>query len=458
MKTHIGYNGPSLGILAFAVLLVLLVPGQAAAVDFGQDVTVTSNSHRQEYPSAAVGPNGDIFVVWQDDQNNPGITSDIFCARSTDNGSTFTVLGKIDDSSGNPDHIYPQITADSQGKLHAVWADYRSGSYYQIYYANSTDNGSTWSANVQVNYTVTGTQTQPSVATDSSNNIYVAWDDGRSGSHVYVAKSTDGGASFGAAKKVDSSTGSARHCWVCVAPNDNVSVAWEDSRNSNWDIFLATSTDGGSSFGSEVNVTTNTSGSSQTYPRVAADPGSGLDVVWSDNRDGNYGVFCGASSDGSTFSAVAVNDTDTGITASQAASLAVDSAGVVHVAWQDKRSGSGHFRTYYSESDGSGGFITSVRVDNTTTADCYHPFVTVDPNDVPSLVWDDNRNSNEDIFYDTPQNVPPLAPDLVYPAADTWVNTGTPAFNWTFRDVNGSDTQSAFQLLVAAASDFALTA
>ncbi|MBM4250107.1 MAG: hypothetical protein FJ149_11935, partial [Euryarchaeota archaeon] len=445
---------------AMAVACLLIAASPAASIEFGTDVQVVSNSNRQENPSVAVSPGGTIFVVWQDDRNHAGSSSDIYFARSTNNGSSFGGVVRVDDAAASTDQVTPKIAVDSNGKLHAVWSDARLGSNTKIYYANSTDNGTTWSASVGVNATGAGSQVQPAVAVDSSGNIFVVWEDLRSGYHIYMSKSANGGTSFGASVKLDSSSGQARNPTVCIARNDNLTVAWQDSRNANWDIFLATSTDGGSSFGSEVNATKDTPSSSQTFPRLAADSKSDLHLVWCDSRYTNISIFWSTTPDGRTFAGTPANDTDTGITTPQSAAIAVDTGDIARVAWQDKRPGSSYFRIYYSELVSAGGsaFTTSVRVDNTTSANCNHPQMAVDQNSVPSIVWDDDRNTNVDVFYDRPLNVPPFAPDLTAPSNTTWTTTGTPTFTWDFKDVNTTDTQSAYQLQMSVSTDFSAAA
>jgi hypothetical protein len=336
-------------LTALLVAVVMFLPRPGIAADFGQDILITSNGNTQDYPASAAGPNGYIYVIWQDDRASPGSTSDILMARSTDNGSSFSAPIRVDDAPASTDQLYPQLAVDLSGKLHAVWSDYRSGVNYRIHYSNSTDNGTTWSPSVMVNFSASGGQYVPSITTDSSGNLYVVWDDGRSGNHIYFSRSTTGGSSWSAAVKLDSSGNAARYPWICWGPNGNITVVWQDSRNTNWDVFMVSSANGGTSFGPEVNVTKNTTSTSQMWPRVASDPLGAIHIVWEDNRFGNFGVFWGNSSDGQTFSAVPVNDTNTGIAANppEAPGLAVDSNGVAHVCWQDKRGGA-YNRIYYS--------------------------------------------------------------------------------------------------------------
>ncbi|MGQ9582433.1 MAG: fibronectin type III domain-containing protein [Thermoplasmatota archaeon] len=441
-------------LAAPAVFLVLLAlqPGAGADLAFGSDTLITSNSNAQENPWLAVSNDSIIYVIWQDERNSVG-SPDIYIARSTDNGSSFSSPVRVDDSTTGS-QAYPRLVLDSSGKLHAIWQDTRSGSA-RIYYANSTDNGTSWSASVLVNQTSTGQQYVPSLAVDSSGNIHVAWEDTRTaGAHIYYARSTDGGASFGAAKKIDSSSGTARYPCVCVSSGSKVTVAWEDTRNTKADIFLATSADSGASFGAEVNATRDTLSSSQTRVRAAWDAGGSLHLVWQDDRNGNLDIYYGLSSDGSSFTAVPVNDTGAGTTDQEGPGIYVDGSNKAHIVWKDKRSGSG-YNIYYAVSNGTDAFTTNVRVDNaTSSASCSDPCVATDANGIPGVVWEDNRNLNLDIFYDRSLNAPPLAPELVSPADGVWVTTGSPNFTWSFRDVNENDTQSAFQLQTSSSSLF----
>ncbi|MEM3042437.1 MAG: BNR-4 repeat-containing protein [Thermoplasmata archaeon] len=435
------------GLVAAAVLLLIflaLQPGGGSELSFGSDTLITSNSNAQENPWIVV-TNDSILVIWQDERNSVG-SPDIYFARSTDNGSTFSTPVRVDDSTTGS-QAYPRMVVDNSGKIHAVWQDTRSGNT-RIYYANSKDNGTTWSASIQVNQTSTGQQSVPSIAVDSDGTIHVVWDDSRSGAHVYYARSTDGGASFGAAKKLDSSTGTARYPCICTSPSGRVTVAWEDTRNTKADIFLTTSTDGGASFGAEVNVTRDTHTTSQTKVRASYDSSGGLHLVWQDDRNGNLDIYYGFSSDGSDFTASPVNDTAAGSTDQEQPAIYVDGGGKVHVVWRDKRAGS-VYNIYYAEGNSTGVFSSNVRVDNATSvASCSDACVAADPNGIACAVWEDNRNLNMDIFFDRVQNAPPLPPELLTPANDTWVTTGTPSFTWAFKDLNENDTQSAFQLQV----------
>jgi len=65
---------------------------------------------------------------------------------------------------------------------------------------------------------------------------------------------------------------------------DTVAVAWQDSRDVDFDVYLTTSLDGAASFGNPVKVNDDPAGDDQMYPDVAfAGDGTCL-VVWQDKR------------------------------------------------------------------------------------------------------------------------------------------------------------------------------
>ncbi len=80
----------------------------------------------------------------------------------------------------------PHMAVSGSGKLYVVWVDHRN-SRSDIYFSYSADQGSSWSANVQVNDDDLGS-INPQVAIDAAGKIYVAWTDG---SGVYLATSTN---------------------------------------------------------------------------------------------------------------------------------------------------------------------------------------------------------------------------------------------------------------------------
>jgi hypothetical protein len=176
--------------------------------DTGGDCLDGDNTVEGAVP--AVGPNGEVYLAW----SGPlGIMFD----RSTDGGSTFGKDIDVTSQPGGWDFDVPGIyrcnglpvtTCDVsrskyRGNVYVLWSDQRNGiDNTDVFLIISTDGGTTWGPVRRVNDDLTAThQFFPWLAVDQANgNLYVVFYDRRNttgiGTEVYLARSTDGGATF----------------------------------------------------------------------------------------------------------------------------------------------------------------------------------------------------------------------------------------------------------------------
>jgi hypothetical protein len=224
-----------------------------------------------------VGPNGEVYVAWHDVQNNVLLVNSSF-----DGGGTF----------GQPQTISPTIVAfddaiPAQASRHAL-----------LYPACDADRS-----------------TSPNRGT-----LYCSWMDetATNGTDIFVARSTDRGASWSTRVRVnDDPTGVRKdqfNQWLSVDPTSgSVNLSWNDARNdpadTKTDIFFSQSTDGGVSFARNVKVTTAMSDESAANPFAQAHDqygdyegivafGGSIHPIWTDGRfdgvvDPATGLFIG---------------------------------------------------------------------------------------------------------------------------------------------------------------------
>lgn len=170
------------------------------AATWGTDVRVNptvgsawtpNTSWETPMPSIAVDGRGRVYVAWADRGTGD---MDLLVSRSDDGGATWTSPVRVNDATTG-DQWMPSLAVDPKGVVHAAWLDGRTGAW-DAYYANSTDEGRTWSANVRVS-----TASFPlsfarpgdylALAADANGTAYIAWTDGRLGSlNIYFARST----------------------------------------------------------------------------------------------------------------------------------------------------------------------------------------------------------------------------------------------------------------------------
>jgi hypothetical protein len=171
-----------------------------------------------------VTPDGNVYFSWNGYEQNGGAKGNVnlFISTSTDGGSTWTTK-VLDVSKAPPDcsafgcgwaflGAAITMTSDPSGNLYALW---NAGSVdkgpERIYFAKSTDGGNTWSARVEVSTAPAGSHHAfPAIASDGTGDVRIAWMDARAANggmdrwNVYYRSSKNGGSTW--SSEVDVST------------------------------------------------------------------------------------------------------------------------------------------------------------------------------------------------------------------------------------------------------------
>ncbi|MDQ3647812.1 MAG: cell wall-binding repeat-containing protein, partial [Actinomycetota bacterium] len=186
------------------------------------------------FPRIAVGPNGNVYIVYNQGAAPPGGTftgadhfippdSDVYFQRSATRGAQWSTPKLINDATVRPGHEspynppalgrvtqtrHPNVAVAPNGRVHIVWQDrrhwYRGCVHTHVicaearlgdtYWSSSTDNGSSFSANRRIsdrshNNDVgydyrfgVGWAFGPVVAPQGNNGLIVGWMDSRNGS------------------------------------------------------------------------------------------------------------------------------------------------------------------------------------------------------------------------------------------------------------------------------------
>jgi len=250
---------------------VLFTKSNDRGSTFSIPVNISNNSGDSGLPQMAVSGNN-VYVTWE---NNGLGNFEVFVAKSTDNGNTFAIPVNVSNNAA-PSGA-PQIVA-SGNNVYVVWMD-KTPRNYDIFVAKSNNAGSTFGAPINVSNTAKDSG-YPQI-TMSGNNVYVVWTETISNKNydVFFAKSTNGGSTFDTPVNVSNNVGPSG--WALVAAPNNIYVTWEDRTAGNYDILITKSTDGGSTFGTPVNVSNTPEDS--TFKQMVATNDS-VYLVW------HYGV------------------------------------------------------------------------------------------------------------------------------------------------------------------------
>ncbi len=189
--------------------------------------------------------------------------NEIVVARSNDNGTTFSAPQNVSlspSTTSNKSRI-----AASGSHVYVAWEE-GTGSASEIFLARSVDNGVSFATPTNMSLTAVNS-TSVSVDADGSN-VWLAWSERSPGNDdVFYRRSTNSGESFSAPDNL-SLTPSGSSTPFVKGKGNQVWVAWADAPTSNLpDIYVRSSSDGGVTFG-DTNNLSNSATIHSNQPRV----------------------------------------------------------------------------------------------------------------------------------------------------------------------------------------------
>jgi hypothetical protein len=229
-------------------------------------------------------------------------------------------------SSGDVNAAEPAIEAAPDGSVYVTWVTHAANSQADVMIAHVTSDGQMQGAPVRVN-SQPGIATAwrgdpPTVAITPDQSVLVGWTarvESESGqaTDIYLSSSRDHGQTFGAPVKVNDDPKPAVHGMhsLTVARDGRIYVAWLDERNvsplpmkdmkmaarstghhmeSNREVFIAASTDGGRSFSRNQRVATDACPCCKTALATTAD--GRVYLSWRQVLAGNFRHIAVASS------------------------------------------------------------------------------------------------------------------------------------------------------------------
>ncbi len=302
-----------LGILAYNGFAngILVSKSSDGGATFAEPVRL-DNGGDKEYLAVDLR-NDTIYAVWEN--TGAQLNQGIFFSKSTDHGSTFSSKRQISTNLGGTNNgATPSVGPN--GEVYVVWTNFGS----TIWFQRSLDAGSTWlpadrvvrgDVNIPPSPLNGGFRNPPipSSACDTSGGpndgrIYVVWADDRFGDpDILLTWSDDRGDTWSPPLRVnDDVVGNGADQffpWVHVEGSGHVHVTFldrrEDPNNFLFGMTLATSTDGGVSFGPNLRVSDGIYGPTDygflgDYTGSSSGAGK-LHPFWPDGRNGNPDVF-----------------------------------------------------------------------------------------------------------------------------------------------------------------------
>jgi hypothetical protein len=256
-----------------------------------------------------------LFVGLQGSGNSP---SGAYLVTSRDRGHSFSAPLHVLDRERYMVRMAIDPTIGPMGRLHLVWLAASSPpplgglgpTPNPIMSAWSDDGGRTFSTPVQVSDPGRDRVVAPALALGPDHAVHVLYYDLKDDARDYqglegptwegtwslvLASSTDGGATFGPGAMVDEAVvPTDRVMLIYTMPpaalavdGDRLYASWSDARNGDWDVLLRRSSDGGRTWEGPRRLNDDRVGNlrHQYLPHLSVAPGGRLDAVFYDRRD-----------------------------------------------------------------------------------------------------------------------------------------------------------------------------
>ncbi len=414
------------------------------------EVVSTESTNHSILPSLALDSAGNVHIAWYDltDYAGSGTDGDIFYKRWE--ASTYSWITTEVVSTESTNHsIYPSLALDSTGNVHITWQDYTdyagSGADIDIFYKRWEVSTSSWTTTEVVSTESTGDSESSSLAVDTLGDVYISWYDwtdyAGSGADIDIFyKRWEVSTSSWTTTEVVSteSTNHSVHPSLAVDTDGNIHIAWYDQTDyagsgTDGDIFYKRWNASTSTWAMTEVVSTESTDYANLIPSLAVDTLGNVHIAWDDWSD-----YAGSGTDADIFykywNASSSSWTTTEVISTESTydslspSLTVDSAGNVHITWEV-------YNIFYKRWEASTCSWTTTEVVSTESTDrSFDPSLAVDILGNVHITWQDETNyanagTDWDIFYKRlvcSPTAPELASIVPNPTENDTVN-----LNWS---------------------------
>ena len=267
---------------------------------------LTNSPDEEDYPAAAVAPNGDIWLAYLAFQHNPDHNQlrapytqppkDFSRLSESPKGDQVFVKRFSHNEWSEPiavtapggDLYRPAITVDGRGRPWVFWSDNRSKKGIYELWARVLENRTP--GKTVVISKASGSDVFPVATTDGQGRVWVAWQGWREGkAAIFSAAQQEDG--FSAPEQVSKSLANEWNPAIAADSRGRVSVAWDSYRNGSYDVYARTWTSPGA-WREEVAVAA--TARYEAYPSIAYDPQGVLWIAYEEGSEewgkdfGNY--------------------------------------------------------------------------------------------------------------------------------------------------------------------------
>jgi hypothetical protein len=312
------------------------------------EVTVSNGNEAYEPVIRSLGESR-FFLAWEQDGN-------LFYTTAEPNRLIKPVLLRKNARTVS-------LVVDATGSVHTVWVE-RQDSVNRVVYTSADLTGSgdvRWTKPVAITPgKLLENQNYPGIVA-TGKNIVVTWEDRKHGhTRIYTARLGSAGV-FGEPQQLNQ-TGKRRSLIfgkgsgvmrpvLSAVGKEKISAIWMDKRNfqTGYDVFGSFSTDGGKSFGPNIQVQDQFGNAvGQWHGALAAHP-TGLSVAaWDDDRDESRDIWISSNTGNSAWSEDFTSEIFSGEGEQTDPAIVLGRDGDIHLVWLERKDSRSTTKIWYT--------------------------------------------------------------------------------------------------------------
>ena len=255
---------------------------------------ICTANESQVVPQIYSDGTGGAIITWTDYRN--GKNYDIFVQRINSTGNVIWNANGTEICTLGGDQIFPKICSDGVRGAIITWEDSR-GTDPDIYAQRVNSTGDVqWNANGTAICTANNTQWYPKICSDGTGGAIITWADYRSGTNydIYAQKinSTGGGQWNANGTAICTADNDQKAPQICSDGNGGALITWEDLRDIWGDIYAQGVNSTGEILGTDDGVAICTAHLAQRQAKIYSDEDGGAIITWSDKRnEWSYDIY-----------------------------------------------------------------------------------------------------------------------------------------------------------------------
>lgn len=373
--------------LGCKVIMMLFI--SVSALAWTKPINISNTPMFSHHGAIAVGQDGIIHVAWED-----GIRTDscriMYCCCKGDSWSEPTKISDASMYSGIPD-----IVVDTQGNVHVSWTDYGAGEIYWSFF-----DGDTWSTPFNISDKPYQDFCARMAINRQANRIHMVWHEYSDFGDIWY--SLYDSVSWSAPQNITNDSVESAEADIAVDSEGHPHVVWMDYGDMDIHYFYYN----GSAWSTPVNISYMDQPYGQSgFPRIALDSKDFPHVVWEERYEG-YHIYYSVYSNNSWSNPYRISDKN-----SYRPVIAVDSNGIVHIAWN----GEPYLlnEIYYRFCNGNS-WSSIISVSQSPQLMGGLPDIAADAQNYLHLVWTEAIPSNDqsDIYYSR-DSIPDIPEDSI---------------------------------------------